>query len=166
MASGDTLVVLVPTDNEPPASAYATFDVRNGHSVLAFDDTDDQAAIFSFVLPSGYAGGGLTVRLHYSMGSAAEGKVRLDVSFERIGNQVLNVDSDSFAGAQSALIAAVPSESGLTDVVTVPFADGSEIDGLMAGDLGRIRIERKPTDASNDTASGDLELHAVEIRES
>ncbi len=166
MASGDTLVVLVPTDNEPPASAYATFDVRNGHPVLSFDDTNDEAAIFSFILPRGYAGGGLTVRLHYSMSSAEAGKVRLDASFERVGDQLQNIDADGFAAAQSALVAAVPATSGLIDVAAIPFADGAEIDGMTAGELGRIKIERKPTDTANDSAAGDLELHAVEIEES
>lgn len=166
MASGDTLVVLVPTDNEPPESAYATFDVRNGHPVLDFDDTDDEAAIFSFILPRGYAGGGLTVRLHYSMTSAESGKIRLDASFERVGDEIQDIDTDGFAAVQSALVAAVPATSGLIDVVAIPFTDGAQIDGISPGELCRIKIERKPTDAANDTAAADLELHAVEIEES
>src|SRR3546814_3492287 len=85
MASGDTLWVLLPTDNEPPASGYATFDIRNGHPVLDCSDTADEACVFSFVLPRSYGGGGLAVHLHYSMASAVSGKIRLDASFERIG---------------------------------------------------------------------------------
>jgi hypothetical protein len=166
MASGDTLVVLMPTDNEPPASANATFDVRNGRPVLDFDDTTDEAAVFSFILPRGYAGSGLTVYLHYSMATAETGKVRLDVAFERVGNGAQDTDSDGFAAVQSALVAAVPGTSGLVDIAAIAFTDGVQIDSLAPGELGRLRVERKPSDATNDMAAGDLELHAIEIKES
>lgn len=165
MASGDTLVVLMPTDNEPPASAYATFDVRNGRPVLDFDDTMDEASLFSFVLPRSYGGGGLTVHVHYSMTSAVSGKVRLDASFERIGDAVQNVDADGMAAPQSVVVGAVPATSGHVDVAAITFGAGIGLDSIAAGELCRIRIERKPSDTTNDTASGDLELHAIEISE-
>ena len=59
MASGDTLATFFPEDNEPPASAYATFDTRNAHPVLDFDgSTADEEAVFTGVLPRNYATAG------------------------------------------------------------------------------------------------------------
>jgi hypothetical protein len=165
MASGDTLVVLLPTDNEPPGSAYATFDVRNGHPVLDFDDTADEACVFSFILPRSYGGGGLTVHLHYTMASAVSGKIRLDASFERVGIAAQDVDADGLAAAQSVVVAAVPANSGDVDVAAITFSGGAPLDSIAAGELCRIRVERKPSDTTNDTATGDLELHAIEIQE-
>lgn len=162
MASGDTLAVLHPHDNEPPASNFATLDLRNNHPVLDFDDTTNEDAVFSFVMPQNYAGGGLTVRIGYSMTSATTGDVDIDAAIERIGDQQLDVDADSFAAANSVDNTTVPGTSGNVDVVEITFTDGADMDSLAAGELGRIKITR---DAASDTASGDLELHFVEIQE-
>ena len=72
MASGDTLVVLNPLANEPPASGYATFDTRNGHPVLDFDPSCPQSAVFSGLLPRHYSGRGLRVVLVWSATNAVE----------------------------------------------------------------------------------------------
>lgn len=162
MASGDTLCRFHPSENEPPASNYATLDTRNEHPVLDFDDTTNEEAVFSFVMPQNYGGGGLTLKIGYSMTSATSGNVDLDAAIERIGDQQQDVDSDSFAAANSVDNTTVPSTSGNVDVVEITFTDGADMDSLAAGELGRIKITR---DATNDTASGDLELHYVEIRE-
>jgi len=58
MASGNTLCTFLPTDNEPPSSNYATLDTRNAHPVLDFDDTIQEAAQFTGILPRNYRGGG------------------------------------------------------------------------------------------------------------
>lgn len=165
MAAGDTLCVFTALANEPPASSPATFDVRNGHAVLDFDDSTDERAVFSGIMPRHYAGGGVTVYLHYAMSSATTGKVRLDVAFERIGDGQQDIDSDGFASAQSVNVAAVPAASGHVDIVSVAFTNGAQMDSVAAGEAFRIYVERKPSDGTNDTASGDLELVAVELRE-
>lgn len=162
MASGDTLVIFYPNDNEPPASDYATLDLRNSHPVLDFDDTTNESAVFSFVMPQNYSGGGLTLKIGYSMTSATSGDIDIDAALERIGDQQLDVDSDSFAAVNSVDDTTVPGTSGNVDVVQITFTDGADMDSLAAGELGRLKITR---DAVSDTASGDLELHFVEIRE-
>ena len=45
MASGDTLNVFTPLQNEPPASIYATLDVRNLHPVLDFDGCHEPSSL-------------------------------------------------------------------------------------------------------------------------
>ena len=162
MASGNTLLVFTPLNNEPPASAPAIFDTRNGHPVLDFDDTTNESAIFTAIMPRHYAGGGLTVYLHYAMSSAESGDVDWDVAFERIGDQQLDIDADSFAAVQSVDNTTVPGTTGLVDVVSVGFTDGAQMDSVAAGEAFRLKVTR---DAASDTGVGDAELVAVEIKE-
>lgn len=165
MASGNTLLIFTPQANEPPAANAASPDLRNQHPVLDFDDTTDESAVFSAVLPRNYAGGGLTVYIHYAMTSATTGKVRWDAAFERIGDGQLDIDSDSFATAKSVNLAAVDGTSGNVDIASIAFTDGAEIDSVAVGELLRLQITRKPSDGTNDTAVGDAELLAVEVKE-
>lgn len=162
MASGDTLLIFTPQANEPPASNYATLDTRNNHLVLDFDDATNESAIFKGVMPQSYAGGGVTVYLHYAMTSATSGDIDWDVEFELIGDADQDLDSDGFAAANSVDNTTVPGTSGHVDVVSVAFTDGADMDSVLAGDAFRLRVTR---DAASDTASGDAELIAVEIRE-
>lgn len=162
MASGDTLAMFFPQDNEPPSSNFATLDQRNGHPVLDFDASTNESAIFSFVLPQHYGGGGIEIYLHYAMSSATSGDVDWDTAIERIGDQQQDIDSDSFAAAQSVDNTTVPATSGNVDVVNTTHTHGAQMDSLAAGESGRLKVTR---DAANDTAAGDAELIAVEIRE-
>jgi hypothetical protein len=162
MASGNTLCCFFPADNEPPSSNYATLDLRNGHPVLDFDTTTQEAAIFTGVLPRHYAGGGVTVYIHYAMTSATTGTCGWDVSFERIGDAQQDIDSDGFATAQTVTAVTVDGTSGNADVVNVAVTNGANMDSVAAGESFRVRVRR---DVANDTAAGDAELLAVEIKE-
>ena len=162
MASGDTLLEFLPFNNEPPAANYATLDTRNYHPCLDFDATTNEYAVFSAVMPRNYAGGGLTVYLHYAMSSAEADTIDWDAAFERIGDEVLDIDGDSFAAVQSVDDTTVPGTSGLVDIVNIVFANGAEMDSIAVGEMFRIKIDR---DAVNDDAAGDAELLAVEIKE-
>jgi len=163
MASGDTLVVFHPYHNEPPASNYATLDLRNQHPVLDFDASTNESAVFSGVMPQSYAGTtGVTVYLHYSMSTAEADTVDWDAAFERVGDQQLDVDGDSFAAVNSTDNTTVPGTTGLVDVISIAFTDGADMDSVAKGEKFRLKITR---DAANDDAAGDAELHMVEIRE-
>lgn len=162
MASGDTLFLFLPADNEPPASNFATLDLRNLHPVLDFDDTTNESAVFSGVMPQHYGGGGVTVYIHYAMTSATSGDIDWDIAFERIGDQQLDIDADSFAAVNSVDNTTVPATSGNVDVVSIAFTDGADMDSVAAGEAFRLQLTR---DAASDTASGDAEILAVEIRE-
>ncbi len=162
MASGQTLCIFTPLANEPPSSNYATLDTRNGHPVLDFDDTANESAIFSAVMPRNYNGGGVTVYLHYAMTSATALTVDWDVAFERIGDEQQDIDSDGFATAKSIDNSTVPGLSGSVDVLQLPFTDGAEMDNIAAGNGFRLKVTR---DAASDDATGDAELVFVEIKE-
>lgn len=163
MASGDTLLIFSPLNNEPPASNPATIDTRNAHLVLDFDDTTNESAVFSGVMPRNYAGTtGVTVYIHYAMTSATSGDVDWDIAFERIGDQQLDIDADSFAAVNSVDNTTVPATSGNVDIVNVTFTDGSDMDSVAVGESFRLKVTR---DATSDTATGDAELVKVEIKE-
>ena len=163
MASGDTLLIFLPQMVEPPSSNYATLDLRNQHPVLDFNDTTNESAVFSGIMPQNYAGTtGVTVYLHFAMSTASSGDVDWDVAFELIGDQDQNIDSDSFAAVNSVDDTTVPGTAGLVDIVSVAFTDGADMDSVLAGDGFRIKITR---DAASDSASGDAELRFIEIRE-
>lgn len=162
MASGDTLLVFTPLNNEPTTANAATLDMRNQHPVLDFDDTTNEHAVFSSVMPRHYDGGGVTVYLHYAMTSAVADTVDWDVAFERIGDQQLDIDGDSFAAVNSVDNTTVPGTTGLVDVVSIAFTDGADMDSVAKEEGFRLKITR---DASSDDATGDAELLFVEIRE-
>jgi len=151
-----------PYDNEPPASNYATLDLRNNRPTLDFDDTTNETAVFSGVLPAGYAGGGLTVTVFCSLTSATTGTVGWDVAFERTQASTDDIDSDSFAAAKTVTATTVPGTSGQVLALSVNVANGSEMGSLAAGELFRLRVRR---DVANDTATGDAEMLAVSIKE-
>ena len=162
MSSGDTLAVFMPQQNEPPTADFATPDTRNRHPVL--DMALTEIAIFSFVMPRQYAGNGVTVRLHYAMSSAVADDIRLDTTFERIGDQQQDLDADGFdATGVDGTDTIVPGTSGLVDVVNNVHSDGARLDNLAVGEGGRLKVTR--TAVAGTDAAGDLELRFVELKE-
>lgn len=161
MASGNTLCRFFPTDNEPPATNYATFNVRNGHPILEFDDTTSWAAIFTDVLPRHYAGGGLTVYIHASA-VATSGTMGWLIAIERMDDSSLDTDADSFASNVTVTAATVPGTSGQTLVLNGAFTSGAAMDSLAAGEQFRLKVAR---DVANDTAVGNVQVMSVEVKE-
>lgn len=163
MASGNTLATIFPQQNEPPASNFGTINYRNGHLVLEFDDTTDEAAIFKGILLRNYAGGGLTVNIHWTAKTATSGTCRWQAAFEAIAGQ--DIDSDGFASAQSAGTA-TSGTSGVPNITTITFTDGAQIDSLAVGGGFRIKINRDADGTSGtDDMTGDAQLWGVEIKE-
>jgi hypothetical protein len=165
MASGDTLAVFVPANNEPPSAAYATLDTRNAHPVLNFDGTTDEEAVFTSILDRKYAGGGLTVNLWVGAASATSGTMRWQVGIERIQASTLDIDADSFAAFQSNG-ATAPGTSGMFLVCAVTFTDGAQMDSLAVGEPYRLKVRRDAdgTSGTDDIAS-DCQLLTLEVKE-
>lgn len=122
-----------PIDNEPPSTNYATLDLRNGRPVLDFDAATQEAAIFTGILPTDYAGGGVQLTLFCALSSATSGTVGWDVAIERTETGVTDIDSDGFATAIAVTPVAVPGTSGQVLKMTVNISDGANMDGLIAG---------------------------------
>lgn len=155
------LIEFRPADNEAPASNPATLDSRNGRPVLDFDDTTQETAIFSGILPLSYSGNGLTVETFWGATSATTGTVGWDVAFESVEVGFLDTDTDSFATAMSILATTVPTTSGQIKKTSVTF-NNAQIDGIDGGSFFRLRIRR---DVATDSATGDAELFRVVVRE-
>lgn len=163
MASGDTLAVLLPQAYEPPATNYATLNVRNQRPVLEFDTTTQETAIWSSRMPRNYGGGNITVNVTWAAATATTGTIGWDATFERTDAGTLDVDADSFATAQTITAATVSGTSGVTSTTGVTATAGSTgTDSVAAGEVFRLRVRR---DVANDTATGDAQILAVEVRE-
>ena len=139
MASGDTLLIFTPLHHEPVTANSATLDLRNSHPVLDFDATTSESTVFSSVMPRNYAATtGITVFIHYAFSTGTTGNVDWDVSFERIGDQQLDIDGDSFAAVNSVDNTTIPATSGLVDIVSVAFLDGADMDSVAVGEGFRM----------------------------
>jgi hypothetical protein len=152
-----TYAVFASTDNQPPATAFATLDTRNSVAVLDFDDTTDESAVFVGIIPEAASlGSGLKIRLHWMATTATSGDCIWDVSLERM---TTDLDSDSFDTIASATTAT----SGTSGIPTVTEITLTTIDSITAGDGFRLKVTRDANNAS-DTMTGDAELVVVEVR--
>ncbi len=166
MASGETLVPISVLSNEPPGSIAALPDRRNFHAVLDFDDTVDEEAVFTAIMPRSYGGGGVTIYIHYSMETAIANEVVWQTAFERVGDGVQDVDADGFEAFQTSGAITVPGTSGNVDITTTTHTDGTQMDNIAVGEKFRLKIRRDADDTSaTDDATGNAELHAIEIKE-
>ena len=165
MATGDTLAIFTPYQNEPPSANYATLDLRNGHPVLDFDGATDEEAVFTGILPRHYGGGGLTIYLHVMFTSATSGNAYWQVGIERMDDGTLDLDADSFAAWQGA--AGNPNTvSGKMTLVTITFTAGAQMDSLAAGEMFRLKIRRDADGtAGTDDVTTDAELVGIEVKE-
>jgi hypothetical protein len=163
MASGQTLAIWTPQANEPPATLGAYFTARNSHLVLVFDNTVNWSAVFPGVLPRNYSGAGVTVRLCWLAETVTTGAVKWNAQVERNQTGVDDLDSDSFAAAQTATGTA-PATAGMTAYTDIAFTNGAQMDSLAAGESFRLKITRDAADAT-DTMADLAQLHRVEIRE-
>lgn len=163
MASNDTVAIFKPAEYEYQSASQATFDTRNNHLILDFSDSSSEVAVFSTVMPSSYADGGIIIRSHVAFTSATAGSGLLNFYFERIGNELADLDTDEFSTATSMAID-VPPTSGSVVITTINIPDGAGVDNIAAGESYRLKAERDSQNAT-DTASGDLELTKLELRE-
>lgn len=159
-APGNTLVVFMPQSDEPPTSNPATFVLRNGRLVLAFDTTTAEGAVFKGVMPQNFSNAtGVTVYVTWMAQSATTSTIGWTIELERVST---DQDADSFATAATVTAATVNGTSGITSTTSVAITAGANMDSIVAGDVFYLRIKR---DVANDAASGDAQLVAIEIRE-
>lgn len=164
MASGDTLAAFLPQANEPPSANYATCDTRNSIAVLDFDPATSESMVFRGMLPSNYAGGGLTLNIYWMATTATTGGVVWGGSIERAQEGGTDQDTDSFATEQLSAAVTTNATSGIKSKSTITFTSGANMDSLAAGEPFRLKIARKPADAG-DTMTGDAEFTEAHLKE-
>jgi hypothetical protein len=163
LSSGDSLYAWTVHSNEPPDTNFAVYTTRNFHFLLEFDDTTAWSAVFRGVMARNYAGGGVTVRLGWLGATAASGNVKWNVQFERHQAAVDNLDSDSFATAQTTTSVA-PVSTGLITYASIAFTNGAQMDSLAIGEGFRLKVTRDAADGA-DTMVGRAQLLTIELRE-
>ncbi|KKN02974.1 hypothetical protein LCGC14_1112380 [marine sediment metagenome] len=163
MASGDTLVTLLPQNNEPPAATFATLDTINSTSPqMVLDFALTEIGIWTFILPRHYAGGGIIIPYIYAMSSATSLQTKMTSEIATFGDGV-SILTDSFAAVQDTGDITVPGTAGLVDYVsTLTHTDGAQMDNAIVGNICRLRLVRVAATAD---AAGDLEMIAIEIKE-
>lgn len=162
IASEDYLCEWSALGNEPGTSIFAVFDTRNAHPVLNFDPTTAWNGQFSGVLPANYAGGGVTVDLHWMAATATAGTVVWSTAFERVGT-VLDIDADSFAAANSGTTV-TQGTAGLLNVTSIAHTSGAQMDSLAANEGFRLQVTRAVADAQ-DAMGGTAQLRWVALKE-
>lgn len=123
---------------------------------LLFDATTDEHWLFSLLLPGDYASGG-TLRGEFKMTSATTGNIQMKAS------QVTTADAASdtnkiFETVTTTGAVAVPGTAGIIKEFTITLTTT----GMAANEKCVLFIGRDPDDA-NDTATGDLELIALNL---
>ncbi|MCG8448911.1 MAG: hypothetical protein MI725_04945 [Pirellulales bacterium] len=146
--------------NSPPATGYATLDLRSGFAVLDMDDAADEKAIFHAVLPSHYGGGQVLAVVTWTSTSGITGNAKLRIEATRI-QAGTNLDSLPAAAGSSDVVVAAPTASG---ELVVSQTSAIDVGGASSGDTLLITLTRLATDAA-DTLAGDVELLALEVRE-
>jgi hypothetical protein len=155
-----TLLRWTALSNQPPASQFATFDTRNSIAVLSYIQGVNRYAIFAGVVPEGAdLSGGLDIRIIWMAATATSGTCLWGTEIER-GNT--DLDTDSFDVGKFASPGTAPATSGVPQV-SISEHLNSEIDGVQAGDLIRVRVGRSGA-LGSDTMTGAAQLIAVEVR--
>lgn len=163
-------VVLEPS-GLPPASSFATLDVRVGGStptegvtVLDFDDTTVEYMDWKVRLPSNYAGGGLTFSLEWSATSSTTGNVIWSAAIRAMPNDAEDIDAAHTYDYNNSSATTTASASGETVKSTITFTNGADMDSWAAGETAIVRIRRFASDAG-DTMTGDAEFWNCVISE-
>lgn len=158
-----TRFIAAPNSAEYPSTNFAqlrTINTTQRRPVLAFDAATNEDVIFTAIVPQGWTGT-ITALVSYVMASATSGDVDVDVSVEAISDgDAVDLDAAaSFDTVNSTDNTTVPGTAGFIDVITVTLTNN---DSSAAGDYIRFKVTR---DAASDTATGDMFVLAVEIRD-
>lgn len=157
-------IVLTPDDFIPPASNHADQGVIQQRRYMAFDAATVENMISKALqMPANYAGGVVKVDVLYAMASATSGNVDFEASVEAI-TPADAVDTDSASSFDTANGAnqTVPGTAGYLGKLSISLTNK---DGVAAGDMFRIKLERDADDGTNDTATGDARVYAVTVYE-
>ena len=169
MASGNQVVEVIK--ELPPATLFATIDVRPGGSspaessqVLDFDAATIEYMDYLCRLSNDYAGGGLTFTLPWSATSATSGVCRWGIAIRRIADDAEDMDTSQTYDFNDVDDTAA-SASGELSYPTIAFTNGTDMDSWAAGELAIVRVRRNASHA-NDNMTGDAELWNLSARES
>lgn len=168
MAAGDALLDLRAPFGIMPATAMAGVYVASASSspsenlfFYAFDASSTEYIDWRVTIPGHYGGGGLAFEVEFAMISATTNSVRLEAAVRYLdpGESFTASHTYSYQGATVT----VPSSLARKATGTILFTS-SEADLVPAKGEAVIRFRRKH-DHAGDTASGDMLLARIYVRE-
>ncbi len=166
MASGDTLLILLPHGYVPPATNPATLDARNGHPILRFDDTTSESGYWEVAMPSNYSGGGITETYVWMADGVTTNQCIWAGALERHEDDNFDLDSDGFAADQKSGAAVAPSADGEVSYDDVTHTDGAQMDSVAVTESFRYAARRLPSETSPaDNLGADAQLLKIIIKE-
>lgn len=170
MASGNTLCIFSARDGVPSATSGAAHGMLGGGAspvdglpYLSFDSATAEYADFYGILPRHYAGGGLTMVLHWASAATTNATV-WRAAFRRIQDDAEDFDTTAHSYDFNSVTATTASAAGELDYATITFTDGADMDSLAVGESFVLRVGRDAANGS-DNMAGDAYLIGVEIRE-
>jgi hypothetical protein len=157
-----TLAVLTPYSAEFPSSNFPALMTVNARPVLAFDASTAETCYWTLIAPQGLASA-LTLVVTYMMASATSGKVDFAVAVEAVSDgDATDLDAGTSFGSDNTITApTVPGTAGYIDQFTCTLTND---DSIAVGDYVRISLRRDAADGTNDTATGDCYILAVELQ--
>ncbi len=161
-----TRFILTPFSAEFPSTNFPqlmTIHSTERIPVLAFNDSTAESCFWTAIVPQGWTGT-ITAVVTYCMASAVSGKVDFEIAVEAVSDgDSLDIDaSTSYDTANTITAPTVPGTAGYIDQFTCTLTNN---DSSAAADLIRFKLTRDATDGTNDTATGDCYILAVEIRD-
>lgn len=157
-----TRAIFTPFAAEFPSANFPQLTSVNRRPVLAYDAATQETAQWTGIAAQGFTGT-VTAVITYMMASATANLVDFEVSLEAVTDgDATDLDAgDSFDTVNSGN-ATVPATAGYIDQLSITLTNA---DSIAAGDYFRLRVARDADDATNDTATGDCYVLAVELRD-
>lgn len=158
-----TRYTFLPDSARFPTTNFAQRTRIDNELVLAYDASTAETAYWVCIAPQGLTGT-MTAVVTYMMASATSGKVDFEISIEAItSGDSTDIDStDSFDTANTITAPTVPGTAGFPQQFSCTLTNQ---DSVAAADWVRLRLVRDAADGTNDTATGDCYVLAVELRD-
>jgi len=158
IGNGDSSGSFDANDAVYPSSNPAVANSRNGHPIIAFDDTTAENVLFGAAVPAGYSGGDTDIHIDWVAATATTGGVTWGVEIERNAPGGTDIDSDSFDTQQTGN-STTSGTSGIITRTTITLTQ-AEADAIEALDAYRLRLQRVVGDGGDDM-TGDAQVVRV-----
>jgi len=126
---------------------------------IKMDDTTDEGVEFHFRLP-GTPSGTASLKIEYYMaGANSNKKVKFGAQIAALSDTDTNATAKALA-TQDTVSLVCPDAAGTVDEATITLSDA---DSMAKGDFVTLRLQRVPSDTTNDTAAGDAVVISVSL---
>lgn len=159
-----TRFIGLPESAHFPASNFPQLMGVNQRPVLAFDAATDETAYWTDIAPQGLTGT-ITLVISYIMASATTGTVGIQAQIEAVtAGDATDLDATtSFGTVNNSASTTVPGTAGYLGQISITMTNA---DSIAAADYYRISVNRDADGtAITDSATGDLYLLAIELRD-